>query len=267
MILLASSSTTLKICLKSDVCSSKAPVCFARALRYYFKASMKFVMNIPRASRPSSVSPGAPTTDTEVSGEPAIDGSEMLESWHQCYIAMEGNNLPVDCGVIQALTSDKLDYAAIELQVQQLLSAVDVVQGFCGACRRLLDRWPNLYHESIGISAYGRPVRTIEVEAAARAGCNFCGFMLSRLVRKSLLDTFRRIEIRLHNIGDKGTASLSMQNWGLEFPKTQLLWLNFPQKTANHFYEVGEAPQFISHIVSPTSEPDLFLRFSWRAHH
>lgn len=99
-----------------------------------------------------------------------------------------------------------------------------------------------------------RALQTAETEAAAKAGCRFCAFVVSRLTQQSVLDAFRKIEMRLRILGDHGTASLSIQNLGYG-RSTQLLWVNFPGKTATHSYEPGaRAAIFASHIVSPQGE-------------
>lgn len=195
--------------------------------------------------------------DTDLVTQSASSSVDMLKAWHQQYTAEDGDLISIDCAAIQALQSDTLDYKEIELQVQRLVSTADVVQGFCGKCRYLLDHWPNLEWESQDRDscAVGRPVITHEIEAAARVGCKFCAFLLSRLKYCSLLDVFRKIEARLRNFGDNGTASLSIQDfWGLPYTY-QFLWLNLPGKIACRVNSPGaEIVQFEARILSPTGE-------------
>lgn len=182
--------------------------------------------------------------------------TDALKSWHQKYAAIDGNLIQPHSAVVRAVESDMLDYEWIECQVQHLLPKADVVDGFCSKCRHLLDHWPKLAGPSSGECTVAKRFHSYEVEAAARQGCRFCLFVLSRLEHDSLLDTFRRIEARLRKIGDDGTASLSIQeHWGHAHTE-QFLWPNFPGKTANHVNDVAaRAPAFGSHVLLPPGEP------------
>ncbi|KAK7398743.1 hypothetical protein QQX98_011887 [Neonectria punicea] len=179
---------------------------------------------------------------------------DLVESWERKYSAAESNDLGPESELIRAVESDKLDYEKIENRVQQLVSATEVAQGFCGKCRHLLEHWPDLGTKDWA-HAVARPFRTEEIEAATRAGCKFCAFLLSRLNITELLDTFRKIEARLETVGNGGTASLSIQNWAFIPAASQLLWLNFPGRVADRCNANGaRAVKFESHVLSPTSK-------------
>jgi hypothetical protein len=181
-------------------------------------------------------------------------GIDQLKSWSQDYAASDGNHLGVDHALVHAVESDELESGMVEAQVRQFIPNANVQGGFCQQCRHLLDHWPDLGSVDWDVSI-GRPCHTIEIEAATRAGCRFCAFLLSRLKFGGLLDTFRKIEYRLQLLNDKGTASLSIQNWGLGQLRSQLLWVNFPGKVATHCNSIGAgASKFESHILSPTGQ-------------
>lgn len=182
--------------------------------------------------------------------------TDPSKSWHQEYAAINGNLIHPNSPVIRAVESDVLDYEWIECQVQNLLSKADVVDGFCSKCRHLLDHWPKLAGPDAGECAAGKRFHSYEVEAAARRGCRFCLFLLTRLEHESLLDTFRKIEARLRKIGGDGTASLSIQEFWGNSHTVQFLWPNFPGKTANHVNEVAaRALAFESYVLLPPGEP------------
>lgn len=160
---------------------------------------------------------------------------DPLSLWHEQYMAVDGNLISSDHAVIQDLNSDELDYDRIELEVQHLVPSADVLGGFCEKCRWLLGHWPDISKEVMGdesdwACALGRAVHTGEIEAAARSGCKFCLYLLSRLTRASQLDTIRKIEMRFKLLGEDATSTITIQNWGTN--DSQLLWLNLPGKTA-----------------------------------
>lgn len=175
---------------------------------------------------------------------------ELVRSWEQRYSVADGCLCGPESEVIREVESDKLNYEQIEKRVQNLVAETGPIQSFCSKCRHLLDHWPDLETKDWAC-AVGRPCHTVEIEAAARAGCTFCAFLLSRLKVTKQLDSFRRIEARLETVNNGGTASLSIQNWGR--PRdTQLLWLNFPGKVATHCNDAGATEtKFQSHILFP----------------
>lgn len=183
-------------------------------------------------------------------GSAGILNIASVKSWEQRYSASNGGDCGPQSEVIREVQSDKLNYEQIEKRVQQLVSGTELIQGFCNKCQHLLEHWPDLEAKDWAC-AVGRPCRTNEIEAAARVGCTFCTFLLSRLIATEQLDTFRRIEARLEIVNNSGTASLSVQNWGRPMD-TQLLWLNFPGKVASHCNDPGaQATKFQSHFLSP----------------
>lgn len=111
---------------------------------------------------------------------------------------------------------------------------------FCTKCTQLFDNWPTL--GGLSTRTYGsRPgseggwehtsatsYSTFELEGSARSGCRSCSFMLQTLEDYDLLDTFRKIEMRLIRLGSPAKCLLSIQNWGSN--PAQCLWLSFPSK-------------------------------------
>lgn len=170
------------------------------------------------------------------------------------YLETDAGSVREDSPVIQALESE-LDYDEIEVDIQRLVGSSDVLRGFCGKCRWMLDRWPDTSEEHLldnGFKVFtlGSAVHTREIEAAARAGCKFCTFLFSKLREFSDLDTFRRIERRLRPLGSDLTATVSIQM--IKNDPKQLLWLNYPQKMAPASHWVGaQICSTLSERVSP----------------
>lgn len=179
------------------------------------------------------------------------NGGDALESWHRQYNATD--SISSADAVVQAVRSDELDSDQIETEVQRLVPAADVAQGICGKCRHLLDHWPTV--STWEARADARAVHTHEVEAAARAGCRFCAFLMSRLELECLLEIFRKIEVRLRRRGDGRTASLAIAGHPGS-TNMQWLWLNLPGKTATDKLTLGEgkACVFASWPMSPRGE-------------
>lgn len=188
---------------------------------------------------------------------------DPFTSWRKQYLETDAKNISVHDPVIQALQSDELDYDQIEVEVERLVATADVLRGFCGKCRWLLDHWPDISvkateDESIldGVFTLGTAVHTREIEAAARAGCKFCTFLFSNLRTSSKLDMFRKIERRLNMLGIDDTTTLSVFiDWEIRGPAKQTLWLNYPQKTAlNSHFSSAETCRSVAERVSPTCE-------------
>ncbi|KAH7016386.1 uncharacterized protein B0I36DRAFT_337551 [Microdochium trichocladiopsis] len=175
-----------------------------------------------------------------------------LEAWYQAYIAEDDNATGVDSAVVQAVKSDYLDDDLVNSRVQSLRATACVEQGFCHQCKHLLEHWPSLPRDVLRAHRIVRVLETEEVEAAALEGCRFCTFIFYRLNFQGLLRTFRRIEARLRRLGLPATASLAVQNWTeLDFTP-QLLWINFPGKSASEYGSPGaESSHFESHVISP----------------
>ncbi|KAI8632030.1 heterokaryon incompatibility protein-domain-containing protein [Xylariaceae sp. FL1651] len=180
---------------------------------------------------------------------------DSLRSWYEKYLAADDNDLDDKSDVVMAAESDKLDYDHIQRQVQQLASKTAVAQGFCAKCHHLLEHWPQTETQSRWVHAVGRSLHTLELEAAARAGCRFCAFLVSRLEVSQLLDTYRKIESRLQMFDVSALASLSIQDWANTVTTNkQLLWVNLPGKVAKQcFSRGGGLCQFEAYFVSPTA--------------
>jgi hypothetical protein len=170
----------------------------------------------------------------------------QLQAWHAEYIAASQDIQSAD-PVVQAVQSDELSDAVIEKCVTQLALDSQVTGRFCSDCHELFTNYPDLGAPGIEdpdtqrcwpgsgadwAHAVAREVHTLVLEAAARKGCKFCGFLLQMLRDFDVLDTFRKVEGRLAALGSVETASLSVQNWGTN--AAQLLWLSLPGKVATH---------------------------------
>lgn len=196
----------------------------------------------------------SPASETIEGAKDVKNALEPLALWYQQYSAADPESLSTDSSVIHDLQSDQLDYDQVEFEVQQLVHSADVVRGFCAQCRWLLSHWPSTLEVEDGpdwADAFGRALHTRELEAAARAGCKFCLFLLSKLMKRSLLDTFRKIEIRLCLLGKPWTTTLSIENWGRR-QNGSLLWLNLPGKFAtNCNNKSAQMCKFYSEIMPP----------------
>lgn len=167
--------------------------------------------------------------------------------WFQEYSLLEPNKLYKDSELLKAVNTDELDLDLIEQRVQQSTPTTPLTNGFCSKCQEMFDNWPTLgispkmTHESKPAdfphgegweTAVVRPCSTFELEGATRAGCRFCTFLLHSLTATGMLETFRKVEIRLDHLGEDATTSLSVQNWGKS--PVQILWLNLPNKVCTH---------------------------------
>lgn len=181
------------------------------------------------------------------SGVPA----STLKTWYQDYTAQDGNTIHRRSAVVQAVKSDVLDYEEIEAQVQQLMPMARVIDGFCAKCQHVLDHWPMFPMGTTGVGAVIKQFCTNEVEAAARQGCMFCALLLSGMEDRNVLDMFRKIEVRLRDVGDSGTVSLST----VERVNSHVLWINFPGKKALKFLKPAtQGVCFHSDVLPPSGE-------------
>jgi hypothetical protein len=170
----------------------------------------------------------------------------QIQSWHAEYTAAPQTSRLLD-PVVQVVQSDELSDMAIEQCVEELGKGIQVTGRFCTDCAHLFANYPDLSAPGIkdpstkrcwpGSGAdwahvVMREVHTLVLEATARNGCRFCGFLLQSLRDADVFDVFRKIEARLAGLGSAQTASLSVQNWGTN--ASQLLWVNLPGKVSTH---------------------------------
>lgn len=167
--------------------------------------------------------------------------------WFQEYSLLEPNKLMKDSEILKAMDLDELDPALVEERIQQATPAMPLVNGFCHNCQKTFDNWPTvgrssqMTHESSPSdfpdetgweTAVARHCTTFEIESGTRAGCRFCTFLLQGLKDTELLEMYRKVETRLHHLGEDATTSLSIQDWAQN--PVQLLWLNLPGKVCTH---------------------------------
>lgn len=164
-----------------------------------------------------------------------------LRQWFEEYKALDANDLFLTSSPIKAVEADELDPDFVEQRIQESTPKSIVGKGFCIKCQELFNNWPTLgdssnrQHDSKPDpvekgweKTVARSISTFELEASTRAGCRFCAFMLQNLKDCKLLETSRKVEARLYQLGEDSTLSLSIQNWGTN--PIQILWLNLPGK-------------------------------------
>jgi hypothetical protein len=195
--------------------------------------------------------------------------SQQLHKWHEEYKAVPANQLVSHHVVIQEIQSDELDKDAVEQCIAALAANISVENRFCTDCQHLFAHWPDLGDPSAkdpstkknwpGSGAdwkhtVARECHTLLLEAAARKGCRFCAFLVQMIRDSGLLETIRKIEVRLlQGLDEKAMASLSVQNWGQN--TAQLLWVNFPGKVCDHCnYGIAQEINFESQAMEPSSK-------------
>jgi hypothetical protein len=178
-----------------------------------------------------------------------------LEIWAEKYLAVDGNDLGARSDLVREVQSGEVNHMRTETEIQLLIPSIVVTEGFYEKCPHQLCHWPDLPDASWA-SAPERSFDTIsKVQAAARAGCKFCTFILSRSVQTKLLGTFKKVEWRLSRLGHDGTTSLTIQNWYngprgggrsvqvVEFAGQGSHWIPKPG---------GNEIQFLTTVVHPT---------------
>lgn len=95
---------------------------------------------------------------------------------------------------------------------------------------------------------------TFRLEGKARSGCRFCGFILERLRETCLLDTFRKIEIRLIDFHAPQECAFTVQDWFTG--PSQLLWLNLSGKECTQSdFGIASSVKFQSFALPPSGKP------------
>jgi hypothetical protein len=198
---------------------------------------------------------------------PALS-SQQLHKWHEEYKAVPANKLDSQHVVIQEVQADELDQEAVERCIAELAADIFVENRFCSDCQHLFAHWPDLGDPEAkdptteknwpGSGAdwkhtVARECHTLLLEAAARKGCKFCAFLVQMIRDAELLETIRKIEIRLQRLEKEGMASLSVQNWGQN--TAQLLWVNYRGKVCNHCNcGIAQEVKFESQAMKPSSK-------------
>lgn len=214
--------------------------------------SLKFIIILPLSSLQVRMSSQSALQSVVIGGvEMSLSGvlASTLKSWYQDYAAQDGSTIHRQSIVVQTVESDVLDYERIEAQVQQLMPTAGVIDGFCAKCRRLLDHWPIFPTGTIRDGTVGKRFYTNEVDAAAREGCIFCALVLSEMRDQNVLDTFRKIEVRLRDVSDSGSASLSIFEPEKAPHNSQVIWIEFPM-----LRPAAPTICFVSDILPPSGE-------------
>lgn len=183
------------------------------------------------------------------------------EAWAEKYLAADGDSLGLDSDLIRDVESDSVNHERLEAEVRRLLSTIEVEEGFCAKCRHLLCHWPDLStttrYFSLGFGSMS------EIEAAARAGCKFCAFIISKLAWGYFnhLDTFRKIEQRLAVLCHDVSTVLSIRGSGPQPVGpvgTHSMWLTLPGKRAYPIrFGGGVVLNFVSSVEDPSGK--IFL--------
>lgn len=196
--------------------------------------------------------------------------AEPLQAWYQEY--MDANHVSFECDLIQAVRADELDRDHIQRRVQELATAVQVHDGLCANCRHDFLHWADLPSpppwEPAG--TIGRAVNTLELEAAAMAGCRYCALWLYTLQKhREGLNLFRKLEARLQRCQSHVAASFGIQSWATHpitgFLTKQMMWLNFPGKVATHSFGPGAVARMDSIVgFASGNEPwSLWVLATW----
>lgn len=146
--------------------------------------------------------------------DPIAEVSELLHLWYQEYVVGHmGSRISPRWRETKTIAeSNKFDCALIESRVQQLAPIMIICKGLCERCQDIFDHWPENHDASLSTS-YVPAIKlssTESWEAAARAGCRFCAFILSTLKVESRLDLFRKIEPRLYELDQANSVFLSI---------------------------------------------------------
>lgn len=183
---------------------------------------------------------------------------EDLEEWYAQYTTQKD---PIALPDLQDPESlDPPDQS--EAETLQLMSDIDVTDGFCSICHTMLNNWPDLeprgegqvatndgsngprvypYSPSIDLSPgvwieYDEDVKCVlacqgqivRLDAATRKGCRFCGLALQELKRRDWLELYRLIERRLHRLGKPSAIPLVAYTWRDRARAFDVVELGFP---------------------------------------
>lgn len=154
-------------------------------------------------------------------------------------MAADGNLLAKKNPLVQTVTFDTLDEASIEQRICQMAPDMNVVNGFCDKCQDMFDRSPFQSYLSPAEPREGKgyahagTYHTVAIEASTRCGCKFCAFLLQLLKDQDILDIFRRIEMRLEQLGEGAETFLSVDKSWLEGYNE--LWLDLPNKPSTQW--------------------------------
>lgn len=180
-------------------------------------------------------------------------------TWAERYLTANGDDVDAYSHLVREVEEDEIDPERFENEIQRLLPAMNIMDGFCGKCRQLLQHWSDVSTTQRTL-AHGRSFSSVcEIEAATIAGCNFCTFLHSRLVHTQLLDVFQKIESRLRAFGHDGSTSLTIKAWGEGPLQSHVMWLNLPGKKATVSISRGSfAVRFFSDVTEPLREMMTF---------
>lgn len=173
-------------------------------------------------------------------------------TWAERYLAADGDDVDAYSHLVKEVEEDEIDPERFENEIQRLVPAMNIIDGFCGKCRQFLQHWPDISTIQWAL-ANGRSFSSVcEIEVATIAGCKFCAFLHSRLVHRQLLDVFLKIESRLRAFGHDGSTSLTIEAWGEGPLQSHIMWLNLPGKKATICTSRGSsAVKFFSDVTEP----------------
>lgn len=161
-----------------------------------------------------------------------------------------------------AVKTDDLDHEEVETAVQREMKTRVIQQGFCKDCQDLLGNWPHLGAEYVPQVVQAGRYNTIELEAGARNGCRFCGFLFSRYLKADTLDIIRRLERRLEAVGDRTQSSLSFLSLvSCDMCPPVYVRINYPGDISTEYLCTG-LDSFEAEAVDPTGKQRGLLRDS-----
>lgn len=203
---------------------------------------------------------------------------QELKVWYDGYMGVDANVLDHRSPEVLQTQQDELDELVLEACIVALSASITVISGFCEDCQYLFDNWPDLSDPTSKAEPLPHDVRfpgtgadwkhviardshTLILEAAGRKGCKMCAFLLQSLIDCEMVDTFRRIEVRMSQLGTLQTATLSIQNWG--FGPSQLLWVGLPGQPGSSCN--GGTAIYTCQVSEPLRSPGKSIKMSPRA--
>lgn len=148
-----------------------------------------------------------------------------LEQWYKIYAeGCREANLHRTHPALTVLEQDDLDYSSLRRETKYASRLILLKDGFCHACGNALENWPIL-PDRLGDNVVLPSFATVDVTAGARAGCKFCGLILTRLHVSQQLDIFRKIERRLSLLKINQKSVLMLATWAGD---AQLRTLSYP---------------------------------------
>lgn len=156
------------------------------------------------------------------------------DQWIKDY--MESPPLDLMCGgldseLMQAVSNDILDSELTEERIAEHTSRLPDIDQFCEDCCNEFQKFPQ---PDSGRDQFWRYFETVELEAAARKGCQFCSLIFQNLRSYDVLHIVRCIEDRLQETfeaTDKDMRRMRASLWvKCEYPSRGEIQICLPGK-------------------------------------